>query len=121
MAHIHIYTCTRTCNTHMRTQIYTESRETAFTYALTSAITAHSITTACANGLLGSACGCDTSMGTPSQSGWDWGGCSHDINYGVQYAQMFLDAREATNQTAGIGTALVNLHNNAVGRQVSFL
>ncbi|KAL5474922.1 hypothetical protein EMCRGX_G026952 [Ephydatia muelleri] len=96
---------------------FNRSREAAFTYALVSAITAHSITSACANSLLGSACGCDTSMSALTQLGWDWGGCSHDVNYGVQYAQSFLDARETTNQTTDIGTALVNLHNNAVGRQ----
>lgn len=95
---------------------FNKSREAAFAYALTSAIAAHSITSACANNVLGSACGCDTSLSVSTHSGWDWGGCSHDVNYGVQYAQSFLDAR-AINQTTDIGTALVNLHNNAVGRQ----
>ncbi|XP_030761428.1 protein Wnt-10b [Sitophilus oryzae] len=43
---------------------------------------------------------------------WKWGGCSHNLRYGIKVSKMFLDARE----TADDIHSKINLHNNQVGR-----
>lgn len=48
-------------------------------------------------------------------SRWKWSGCSHNIDFGIEYSEMFLDARER----AGDIQSQINLHNNKVGRVVS--
>ncbi|XP_056630942.1 protein Wnt-7b isoform X1 [Diorhabda sublineata] len=90
------------------------SREAAFTYAISSAGVAYSVTAACARGNI-SACGCDPGPKPrePTPAGWKWGGCSVDINYGVRFARKFLDARELENDAR----SLMNLHNNKAGRK----
>ena len=101
--------------------LYTETRESAFVYALTSAVTVHQITRACSDGEL-TTCGCDTSRnGQVTVQGWRWGSCSEDVNYGVTYAQNFLDARERDidhSNESEIEAAMIHLHNNAAGRRV---
>lgn len=46
---------------------------------------------------------------------WKWSGCSHNINFGNEFSEIFLDARER----AGDIQSQINLHNNKVGRFVS--
>lgn len=46
---------------------------------------------------------------------WKWSGCSHNIDFGNEYSEVFLDARER----AGDIQSQINLHNNNVGRVVS--
>lgn len=46
---------------------------------------------------------------------WKWAGCSHNIDFGIEFSEMFLDSREK----AGDIQSLINLHNNKVGRLVS--
>ena len=66
-----------------------------------------------------------------NEDGWRWGGCSDNIEYGVWFASTFVDAEErakiASTSTGDIDDiksvpeevkALVNLHNNEVGRKV---
>lgn len=75
-------------------------------------------------------CGCDpssyvgyrtTTGKTPGGGGggsatqWKWGGCSHNLEYGMEFSKQFLDAREV----AGDIQSTVNLHNNQAGRNVS--
>lgn len=103
-----------------QTHELTVSKETAFTYALTSAIMVRVITKACSDGRLQN-CSCDTSrQGQTSPQGWQWGGCSDDVGFGAMLARSFLDTRNnATNKTGNeLEASLVNLHNNAVGRTV---
>lgn len=91
------------------------SREAAFTYAISSAGVAYAVTAACARGNI-SACGCAPGP-KPRElapSGWKWGGCSVDVNYGVRFARKFMDAREFE----GDERSLMNLHNNKAGRKV---
>jgi len=68
--------------------------------------------------------------GVFGDEGWRWGGCSDNINYGLWFAMTFVDAAEREKIGAeykmsydrkDIGEevrALVNLHNNEVGRKV---
>lgn len=48
-------------------------------------------------------------------SRWKWGGCSHNMDFGVEYSKLFLDCREK----AGDIQSKINLHNNHAGRIVS--
>lgn len=43
---------------------------------------------------------------------WKWGGCSHNIDFGVEFSKLFLDSREK----AGDIQSQINLHNNQAGR-----
>lgn len=90
------------------------SREAAFTYAISSAGVAFAVTAACARGNI-TACGCapGPKPREPTPTGWKWGGCSVDINFGMRFARKFLDARELE----GDERSLMNLHNNKAGRK----
>ncbi|CAH1782735.1 unnamed protein product [Owenia fusiformis] len=90
------------------------TKEAAYTYAVTSAGVAYSITQACSQGNL-SSCGCDRSKldGQYSPKGWRWGGCSADFRYGLEFARQFVDAREIEHDAR----SLMNLHNNRAGRK----
>lgn len=95
-------------------------RETAFAYAISAAGVAHSVSRACGMGRLIS-CGCDPSSykgRAPAKARgtqWKWGGCSHNLDYGMEFSRQFLDTREK----AGDIQSTVNLHNNQAGRLVS--
>ena len=82
----------------------------------------YAITKACSEGRIKN-CGCDTTLnGKKTQQGWEWGGCSDDVEFGAQFASNFLDVRETENPMGvpenELGLSLVNLHNNAAGRMV---
>ncbi|XP_072756102.1 protein Wnt-7b isoform X2 [Anoplolepis gracilipes] len=88
------------------------SREAAFTYAISSAGVTYAITAACSRGNI-TACGCEPAVRTRKElppNGWEWGGCSADVTYGMR----FLDAREIE----GDARSLMNLHNNKAGRKI---
>lgn len=95
-------------------------RETAFAFAISAAGVAHSVARACSMGRLLS-CGCDPSSykGKPPAKArgtqWKWGGCSHNLDYGMEFSRQFLDTREK----AGDIQSTVNLHNNQAGRLVN--
>jgi len=104
---------------------FTDTKEAGFVYALTSALVTHQITEACSNEELGTACGCDArNHGQTTVQGWKWGSCSDNVSYGISYSQNFLDARElpktASLDREEVMMAEIHLHNNAVGRRVSF-
>ncbi|KAL1494680.1 hypothetical protein ABEB36_010245 [Hypothenemus hampei] len=129
-------------------------KETAFSYAISSAGVVIAVSKACSSGTLLN-CGCDEkiykfrkhgefkenyngedySTGTnevakmlgqyyyPSRKGnwdkevspaWKWGGCSHNLKFGIKFSKLFLDSRE----TAEDIRSKTNLHNNQVGRMV---
>ncbi|XP_076226051.1 protein Wnt-2 isoform X2 [Nomia melanderi] len=88
------------------------SREAAFTYAISSAGVTYAVTAACSRGNI-TACGCEPTVRTRKElppNGWEWGGCSADVTYGMR----FLDAREVE----GDARSLMNLHNNKAGRKI---
>ena len=61
-----------------------------------------------------------TRQGLTSEQGWKWGGCSDNIDYGIWFARTFVDAPEKLKHaTSKDVRALMNLHNNEVGRTVS--
>lgn len=103
-----------------RSHSVTGYRETAFAYAILAAGVAHNVARACSMGRLLS-CSCDPSSymdKTPTNTRdvqWKWGGCSHNLEYGMDFSRQFLDAREK----AGDIQSTVNLHNNQAGRLVS--
>ncbi len=61
-------------------------------------------------------CSCDVSRnGIFNEEGWQWGGCSDNVAYGVKIGKQFVDAAEDTGSKV---RNAMNLHNNEVGRQV---
>ncbi|KAK3699930.1 hypothetical protein QZH41_016587, partial [Actinostola sp. cb2023] len=87
------------------------SKETAFVYAISTAGVVHEVTRSCTLGELRE-CSCDNRRGR-SRKGFEWGGCSDNIMYGLNFAKAFVDSREVVRDAR----ALVNLHNNYVGRR----
>jgi wingless-type MMTV integration site family protein 2 len=88
-------------------------------YAISSAGVVHSISRACNRGDLLN-CACDkTRLGKhhDQQGEFAWGGCSTNVRYGSNFARQFIDARERKMRDS---RALMNLHNNRVGRKVNF-
>ncbi|KAK7503459.1 hypothetical protein BaRGS_00005380, partial [Batillaria attramentaria] len=98
------------------------TKETAFIYAILSAGVVHSVTQACSAGNL-TECSCDMSRyGEADVEGWKWGGCSDNVNYGLWFAQNFVDAPETIRHENSRNIRnLMNLHNNEVGRNAPYL
>ena len=95
------------------------NRETAFVHAIISAGIVHTVTRNCSKGQ-DDKCRCDPSKTEKSDSSnargkFRWGGCSDDVEFGISLAKSFLDQRETGHDPK----ALINLHNNNVGRMVS--
>lgn len=88
------------------------SRESAFVYAISSAGVVHEVTRACSRGELPD-CSCDKNKKGKSRKGFEWGGCSDNIAYGVKFAKLFVDSREQERDAR----AKMNLHNNFIGRR----
>ncbi|XP_060516591.1 protein Wnt-10a [Cylas formicarius] len=94
-------------------------KETAFAYAISSAGVAISVAKACSAGSILN-CGCDSkvykmrNLRSTATTTWKWGGCSHNLRYGIKFSKLFLDSREQAEDIH----SMVNLHNNQVGRMV---
>jgi len=123
------------------------TRETAFIHAVTSAGVVHAVTLACSAGNL-TDCSCNLQHqmqpaaihqhgSSPlyadsfNEDSWRWGGCSDNVEYGIWFAATFVDAEEQAKIVSSLAVdmeddrsvsddvkALVNLHNNEVGRKV---
>ena len=95
------------------------TRESAFIHAITSAGLVSAVTEACAQGR-SAYCSCDrTYRRSPSSAGWKWGGCSRDVNFGLRYAERFVDATE--NGRKRSPRKDMNKHNNEAGRKVGVM
>jgi wingless-type MMTV integration site family protein 7 len=94
------------------------TKEAAFTHAIISAGIAHAVTLACTKKNF-SRCDCDRSKAEGKAKsgvdGWSWRGCSVNIQRGIQVAKTFLDGQDPDQSDI----ALMNKHNNEVGREVS--
>ncbi|XP_076820358.1 protein Wnt-2b-A-like [Clavelina lepadiformis] len=90
------------------------SREAAFVHAITSAGVTYAVTQACSLGVLPD-CSCDRKkVGKGPDGSFEWGGCSDDVKYGMEFAQNFIDAVEIGRHDA---RANMNRHNNRAGRR----
>uniref|UniRef100_A0A8C4SC07 Protein Wnt n=2 Tax=Erpetoichthys calabaricus TaxID=27687 RepID=A0A8C4SC07_ERPCA len=93
------------------------TRESAVVFALAAAAVSHSIARSCASGDLP---GCSCGPAPAEQPGPDfrWGGCGDNLRYGLQMGAAFVDAPMKNSRSGSQAAKLMNLHNNAVGRQV---
>ena len=66
---------------------------------------------------------CCSRQGLQEADGWTWGGCSDDVDFGVYFARTFIDAPDRLRKSKDNNDviALMNLHNNEVGRKVSVI
>ncbi|XP_071748382.1 protein Wnt-4 isoform X3 [Lepeophtheirus salmonis] len=95
------------------------TREMAFVHAISSAGVAHALTRACSSGELEN-CGCDRSLRGMSPKGFQWSGCSDNVDFGITFSRTFVDARDRRRSRKKPQRAqpLMNLHNNEAGRKV---
>ena len=94
---------------------FTDSREKAYIYAISSAGVMHAITKSCSRGDL-NICGCDTKVRSRDTQGkFMWGGCSENVRFGFKFTREFVDF----NENRKVATGLMNLWNNNAGRNVS--
>ena len=115
------------------------SREQAFVYALASASLAQSVSKACSAGI-SVRCSCGPlpkdAMPPPppvdlsnddedTKTHFQWGGCSDDFNFGLEYSQQFVEAayvsgggKRRTKSRKMTKQILMNKHNYLVGRRV---
>uniref|UniRef100_A0A8D8M4Z4 Protein Wnt n=1 Tax=Cacopsylla melanoneura TaxID=428564 RepID=A0A8D8M4Z4_9HEMI len=126
---------TKNSNPHTSSLLKKGYKEASFSYAIIAAGVAHAVATACSQGSL-LECACD-----PRPSKYDilaarhnnnnansphphkkppkkhqkfkWAGCSHNLDFGIQFSKRFLDSRERNGVDL---QSQVNLHNNRVGR-----
>ncbi|BES88835.1 Hypothetical protein NTJ_01642 [Nesidiocoris tenuis] len=94
-------------------------RESGFAHAIMAAGVAHAVAKTCATGKI-LECGCEVVRGSGGSTtgiaarNWKWGGCSHNLQFGIEFSKRFLDIRESSN---GDILSKVSLHNNEAGRQ----
>ncbi|XP_067932538.1 protein Wnt-4-like [Watersipora subatra] len=89
-------------------------KEKSFVYSITSGGVMHAVTNACARGEIGN-CGCDTSVyNRDTKNQFQWGGCSHNPDFGARFAREFVDSKNADEPSE----TKMNLWNNEAGRQM---
>jgi len=93
------------------------SREQSYVYALAAAALTQSIAKACSSGA-SAKCSCGPLPNEPPPGQFKWGGCGDDVGFGVIFSKWFTDTPWNKKRTSK--RHLVNIHNNAVGRQVYF-
>lgn len=100
------------------------TREASIVHAIASAGVVHALARSCKEARL-SSCGCSKAE-RPQQlhRDWIWGGCGDNIDYAYRFSKAFVDIREKEKSfprnSLGLARKLMNLHNNRVGRLVSF-
>ena len=124
------------------------TRETAFVTAAWAGGAVQAVTRACSRGRI-STCDCDItrrggSKAADSEGSFTWGGCSDPIRFGMRLVRLFQEPRllstgfvssnrrrlrSSENRTNGsegsdalvVSRALMDIHNQMVGRRVSTL
>ena len=105
---------------------HTGTREAAFVQALSAASLAHTLAVSCSAGAM-SRCGCGE---LPTEDGGEtardgareqfrWGGCSDDVDYGVEFTTRFANGPLLTGRNRDNPRSKMNLHNNIAGLKVS--
>ncbi|ERL87313.1 hypothetical protein D910_04708 [Dendroctonus ponderosae] len=107
------------------------TREQAYVYAISSAALTYTLARACSSGNLHH-CTCAGRPTSPNVDSFQWGGCGDNVRWASQFAKRFIDnvekhslgKKEKTkrakedNSILRDDAAVVNLHNNRVGRKV---
>nr|CAH7747320.1 unnamed protein product [Callosobruchus chinensis] len=111
------------------------TREQAYVYAISSAAVVWAVARACSSGALHQ-CTCaprPSKSPAPTQK-FQWGGCGDNVKWGSHFSKRFIDAVEKSTLEKNKKSrrdeiteaerilrsymALVNLHNNRVGRKI---
>ncbi|KAJ7375479.1 Ligand for members of the frizzled of seven transmembrane receptor [Desmophyllum pertusum] len=87
------------------------TRETAFIYAISAAAITHEVTLQCTQEKIP---GCGCSKTRHRLGNWIVSACGDNVKFGMSETRRFLDKLENGNDAR----TAVNLHNNAVGREV---
>uniref|UniRef100_A0A673NJU9 Protein Wnt n=1 Tax=Sinocyclocheilus rhinocerous TaxID=307959 RepID=A0A673NJU9_9TELE len=103
---------------HFTPDLAKGTREAAFVFSLAAAVVSHAIARACASGELPS-CSCAPAPSEQAAPDFRWGGCGDNVRYGLQMGSAFSDAPMRNRRSGPQAFRLMQLHNNAVGRQVS--
>ncbi|XP_070538235.1 protein Wnt-11-like [Ptychodera flava] len=91
------------------------TRESAYVYALSAAAVAYSIAIECSSGSI-TKCGCGRMPETQNfEDGFRWGGCSDNVEYGMDYSSRFADSPLRMKKVRSSSKSLMNLHNNYAG------
>jgi wingless-type MMTV integration site family protein 8 len=114
------------CNLNNVFATFLANKEAAFIHAITSAGVMHSVILNCSLGHLEN-CRCQPknrqkvrSKSSVAAENWHWGGCSDNIAFGDLVARHFVDALEGKRGDSDDDRRTLNLHNNKVGRKVSW-
>eukprot|EP00794_Sanderia_malayensis_P015440 gene15440-17016_t len=94
------------------------TREAAFVHSIFSAGIANSITKECSKGKI-NRCHCDRRLQGYSGRGFQWSGCSDNVEFGIMFSRKFVDGyeRERWRNSWSFDRVLMNLHNNEAGRK----
>ncbi|TRZ01475.1 hypothetical protein DNTS_031889 [Danionella cerebrum] len=101
---------------HFTPDLAKGTREAAFVFSLAAAVVSHAIARACASGDLPS-CSCAPAPSEQAAPDFRWGGCGDNVRYGLQMGSAFSDAPMRNRRSSPQAFRLMQLHNNAVGRQ----
>ncbi|XP_043094611.1 protein Wnt-11 [Puntigrus tetrazona] len=101
---------------HFTPDLAKGTREAAFVFSLAAAVVSHAIARACASGELPS-CSCAPAPAEQAAPDFRWGGCGDNVRYGLQMGSAFSDAPMRNRRSGPQAFRLMQLHNNAVGRQ----
>ena len=98
-----------------------ETKEAAFVYALATATVIHTVAKECAkhegNNL--GYCGCDGTLKNEMlEPGKEWGGCSPDLDFSINFAKQLLNGTISDNATSEQHKIFIS-HNSKIGQSVS--
>ena len=98
-----------------------ETKEAAFLYAFATATVIHTVAEECAKheGKNLGYCGCDSTLKNEMlEPGKEWGGCSPDLNFSINFAKQLLNGTILDNATSEQHKIFIS-HNSKIGQVVS--
>ena len=97
-----------------------DTKESGFVHALSSAALTYTVTHACSIGRL-KMCGCGKIPKRKLKKKiWKWGACNDNVAYGYRFSKRFTDHENMAVFRTSLEGALMVMHNNEVGRTVSW-